>query len=90
MSRFMIEMTRDGRLRTCGLVEAGLHELSMRDPGVERRDAARDLLLRIGAYQISEDDPFEADDEIVDGFQRFRTRRNAVDGTLELVLETSH
>ncbi len=88
--RFTIETTRDGRLRTCGLAEVGLHELSMRDPGPERRAAACDLLLRTGACQISDDDPLEADEVIVDGSERFRSRRNPVDGTLELVLETSH
>ena len=89
MSRFTIETTRDGRLRTCGLVEAGLHELSMRDPGESRRAAACDLLRELAAYQLCEDDPFEAGQEILGGGDRLRTRR-AVDGTLEIVRVASH
>lgn len=85
----MIERTRDGRLRTRGLAEAGFHELSIRDPGEERYDAACDLLRRLGAYQLSEDDALEAGEEIIDGAERLRTRR-AIDGSLELVIALSH
>jgi hypothetical protein len=89
MKGFMIESTKDGRLRTCGLADVGLHELSTRDPGEERRDAACDLLLRLAAYQMSENDAFESGQEIIDGVGRLRTRR-ATDGTLEVVFATSH
>lgn len=89
MKGLTFERTKDGRVLTCGLAEVGLHELSTRDPGEERRDAACDLLRRLAAYQMSEDDPFEAGQEIVDGSDRLRTRR-AIDGTLEVVFATSH
>jgi len=86
---FAIEITKDGRLRTRGLVEAGLHELSMRDPGEKLREAAFDLLRRTAAYQICEDDPFEDGHEMIDGSDHVRMRR-AFDGTLEVIVAQSH
>ena len=89
MKSFTIESTKDGRLRTCGLAEVGLHELSMRDLGEQRREAACDLLRRLAAYQMCEDDPLEDGHEIVDGSDHGRTRR-AIDGSLEIVFAKSH
>lgn len=89
MNGLTIESTKDGRLRTRGLADAGLHELSMRDPGEKRRDAACDLLRRLAAYQMAEDDPFEDGHEIVDGADHLRMRR-ALDGSLEVVFAPSH
>ena len=87
--KFEIERTDDGRLRTRGLGEAGFHELSMKDPGANGHHAACDLLRRLGAYQLSENDAFEGGEELIDGGERMRTRR-AMDGTIEVVIVASH